>query len=231
MTEAEILSRVDHTLLKAASSWEEIKKLCGEAVRYKTASACIPPSYVKPVHENFGREPVICTVIGFPLGYSVTAAKIREAEEAIKDGASELDMVINLGDLKNGRFGAVEEEIRFLKKTAGSLILKVIVETCYLSREEKIRLCGIVSSAGADYIKTSTGFGSAGAVMEDILLFKEHIGPGVKIKAAGGVKTREDMERFLGAGCDRIGASSAVALLTSGSDTQGGEARKNDNGL
>jgi deoxyribose-phosphate aldolase len=216
MTEAEILSHVDHTLLKAVSSWEEIQKLCGEAVRYKTASVCIPPSYVRPVRESFGKEPVICTVIGFPLGYSVTAAKIREAEEAIKDGASELDMVINLGDLKNGRFDAVEEEIRGLKKTAGSLILKVIVETCYLSREEKIRLCGIVSSAGADYIKTSTGFGTAGAVMEDILLFKEHIGPGVKIKAAGGIKTREDMEGFLNAGCDRIGASSAVALLTAG---------------
>jgi deoxyribose-phosphate aldolase len=216
MTEAEILSHVDHTLLKAVSSWEEIKKLCAEAVKYKTASVCIPPSYVKAVHESFGKEPVICTVIGFPLGYSVTAAKIREAEEALKDGASELDMVINLGDLKNGRFDAVEEEIRGLKKTAGSRILKVIVETCYLSREEKIRLCGIVSSAGADYIKTSTGFGTAGAAMEDILLFKEHIGPGVKIKAAGGIKTREDIEGFLNAGCDRIGASSAVALLAAG---------------
>jgi deoxyribose-phosphate aldolase len=220
MTEAEILSRVDHTLLKAASSWEEIKKLCNEAVKYKTASVCIPPSYVRPVYDSFGKEPVICTVIGFPLGYSVRAAKIREAEAAIQDGALELDMVINLGDLKNGRFNAVEEEIRALKKTAGSLILKVIVETCYLDREEKIRLCGIVSSAGADYIKTSTGFGTAGAALEDVLLFREHIGPGVKIKAAGGIKTREDMERFLSAGCDRIGASSAVALLTGGGHIQ-----------
>jgi deoxyribose-phosphate aldolase len=158
----------------------------------------------------------ICTVIGFHLGYSVSAAKQREAEAALDEGAAELDMVINIGDVKNGAFEKVEEEISALKKTAGKNILKGIVETRYLTQEEKIRLCKIVTGAGADYIKTSTGFGTAGAVLSDVLLFKEHIGGGVKIKAAGGVKTREDIERFIGAGCDRIGTSSAIALLTGG---------------
>lgn len=207
---------MDHTLLKAAASWEEIRKLCDEALRYKTASVCIPPSYVKPVHEAYGTEPVICTVIGFPLGYSVTSVKIREAEDALAGGASELDMVVNIGDIKNGRFDLVREEIGLIKRTVGRGILKVIVETCYLTNEEKIRLCGLVTTAGADYIKTSTGFGSGGAVLSDIRLFKEHLGAQVKIKAAGGIKTREDMESFLEAGCDRIGSSSAVALLSGG---------------
>jgi len=216
MTNEEILRHIDHTLLKAVSSWPEIEKLCAEAIRYRTASVCVPPSYVKPIHRVFGREPVICTVIGFPLGYSVSAAKMRETETALAEGAEEIDMVINLGDVKNGDFDKVEDEITALKKVAGNKILKVIVETCYLSRDDKIRLCGIVTSAGADYIKTSTGFGSAGATLEDVLLFKEHIGPAVKIKAAGGVKTRGDLEKFIDAGCDRIGTSSAVALLTGG---------------
>ena len=215
MTDQEILSHIDHTLLKAVSSWAEIEKLCTEAVRFKTASVCVPPSYVKPIHDNFAALN-ICTVIGFPLGYSVSAAKIMEAETALAEGAGELDMVINLGDVKNGAFEKVRDEILLLKKTAGSKILKVIIETCYLNREEKIRLCEIVAAAGADYIKTSTGFGTAGAVLEDILLFKEHTGGGVKIKAAGGVKTREDLERFITSGCDRIGTSSAVSLLTGG---------------
>jgi deoxyribose-phosphate aldolase len=197
------------------SSWAEIEKLCTEAIRFKTASVCVPPSYVKPI-SNAYRDLNICTVIGFPLGYSVSIAKQREAEAALADGAAELDMVINIGDVKNGAFTQIEEEISALKKIAGKNILKVIVETCYLTREEKIRLCQIVTNAGADYIKTSTGFGTAGAAIEDVLLFKEHIGPDVKIKAAGGVKTRDDLEKFLGAGCDRIGTSSAIALLTSG---------------
>ena len=216
MTNEEILRHIDHTLLKAVSSWAEIEKLCGEAIRFKTASVCVPPSYVRRIHDTYGGELNICTVIGFPLGYSVSAAKIREAEAALVDGANELDMVINLGDIKNSAFTCVQDEISALKKTAGKKILKVIVETCYLTREEKIRLCETVTAAGADYIKTSTGFGPAGASLEDVLLFKEHIGSGVKIKAAGGVKTREDIEKFLGAGCDRIGTSSAVALLTGG---------------
>jgi deoxyribose-phosphate aldolase len=213
MTNQEILSHIDHTLLKASASWQEIETLCEEAIKYKTASVCIPPSYVRSIYDAFGRELTVCTVIGFPLGYSITAVKLLELEEAVTAGASELDMVINITDVKNKSFGRVEQEINALKKAAGERILKVIVETCYLTEEEKITLCQIVASSGADYIKTSTGFGTAGAVMEDILLFKENIGPNVKIKASGGVKTREDLEAFLGAGCERIGTSSAVRLL------------------
>ncbi|MDR0289341.1 MAG: deoxyribose-phosphate aldolase [Treponema sp.] len=213
MTDQEIFSRVDHTLLKATASWEEIKNLCDEAVRFNTASVCIPPSYVKPVHEAFGSKPLICTVIGFPLGYSIAAAKVLETEMAVRSGAAEIDMVINIGDIKNGHFDWVLEEIRLVKKACGENILKVIVETCYLDEAEKIRLCGIVSEAGADYIKTSTGFGTAGATLGDIKLFKQHIAPEVKIKAAGGIKTREDLEAFIAAGADRIGTSSAVKLL------------------
>ena len=212
MTNEEILAHVDHTLLKAAASWAEIDTLCAEAVHFRTASVCVPPSYVRRIREVHPGI-VICTVIGFPLGYSVSAAKLVEAEDALVDGADELDMVINIGDLKNGDFNAVRDEISALRKIAEDNILKVIVETCYLTAEEKIRLCGIVTEAGADYIKTSTGFGSAGATLEDVLLFRKHIGPGVKIKAAGGIRTREDMERYLSAGCDRIGTSSAVAIL------------------
>jgi len=215
MTNEEIFRHIDHTLLKAVSSWAEIEKTCAEAIRFKTASVCVPPSYARPIRNAYG-DLNICTVIGFPLGYSVSAAKQKEAEAALADGAAELDMVINLGDVKNGAFTQVEEEISSLKKIAGKNILKVIVETCYLTQEEKIRLCKIVTNAGADYIKTSTGFGTAGAAIEDVLLFKEHIGPDVKIKAAGGVKTREDLEKFIDAGCDRIGTSSAIALLTGG---------------
>ena len=216
MTDQEILSRVDHTLLKAAASWEEIKTLCDEALRFNTAAVCIPPSYVKPVHEEFGSKPVIATVIGFPLGYNIAAAKILEAERAIHSGANEIDMVINIGDVKSGHFDWVLEEIKLIKKACGEKILKVIIETCFLTEDEKIRLCGIVTEAGADYIKTSTGFGTAGATLADVELFKRYIGPGVKIKAAGGIKTREDMEAFITAGADRIGTSSAVKILTGG---------------
>jgi deoxyribose-phosphate aldolase len=216
MTNEDILQRVDHTLLKATATWEEIKILCDEAFRFNTASVCIPPSYVNPVHETFGNKPVICTVVGFPLGYSITAAKVLETEMAIRSGAAEIDMVINIGDVKSGHFEWVLEEIRLIKKTCGEKIRKVIVETCYLNEDEKIRLCAIVTEAGADYIKTSTGFGSAGAAIADIQLFKQRIGPGVKIKAAGGVKTREDFEAFISAGADRIGSSSAVKLLAAG---------------
>jgi deoxyribose-phosphate aldolase len=212
MTNQEILSRIDHTLLKAVASWEDIKNLCDEALRYKTASVCIPPSYIQRVHEAYSPL-TICTVIGFPLGYSVTAAKTREAEEALAAGALEIDMVVNIGDVKNQDFERVQKEIETIRKTAGSQTLKVIVETCYLTEAEKIRLCGIVTAAGADYIKTSTGFGTGGAVLEDILLFKKHIGPNVKIKAAGGIRTKADMEAFLNAGCHRIGTSSAATLL------------------
>jgi deoxyribose-phosphate aldolase len=219
MNNADILSRVDHTLLKATASWEEIKTLCDEAVRFKTAAVCIPPSYVKQVHEEFGAKPVIATVIGFPLGYNITAAKILETEMAIRSGASEIDMVINIGNVKSGHFDWVLKEIQLIKNfcltAAGDQekILKVIVETCYLTEDEKIRLCEIVTEAGADYIKTSTGFGTAGATLDDIKLFRQNIGPEVKIKAAGGIKTREDLEAFIAAGADRLGTSSAVKIL------------------
>lgn len=218
METKEMLQYIDHTLLKPVCTWDEIETLCKEALSYHTASVCIPPSYVKRAREAFGPELPICTVIGFPLGYNPTEAKVCEARTALRDGADELDMVINLGDVKNRDFEKVYEEIRALRETAGSRILKVIVETCYLTRDEKIRLCEIVTKAGADYIKTSTGFGTAGATMEDILLFKEHIGSSVKIKAAGGIRTQEDLEAFIQAGCSRIGTSSAVKLLCSSAE-------------
>jgi len=216
MTDGEILRRIDHTLLKMTASWEEIKILCDEAVRFNTASVCIPPCYVKPVFEEYGEKPVIATVAGFPLGYSITAAKVLETERAILSGASEIDMVINVCDIKNGRFDFALEEIKLVKKACGAKILKVIVETCYLTEEEKVRLCEIVTEAGADFIKTSTGFGTSGAALADIELFKKRIGPQVKIKAAGGIKTREDLEAFINAGAARIGTSSAVKLLAGG---------------
>ncbi len=213
MKELEMLQYVDHTLLKAVSSWEEIQVLCEEAMEYNTASVCIPPCYVKRVHDKYGHAINICTVIGFPLGYSTTAAKAAECEQALADGANEIDMVINISDLKNGDYKKVEEEIALLKKITGDKILKVIIETCYLTREEKIAMCQAVTGAGADFIKTSTGFGTGGATLEDIKLFKENIGPGVKIKAAGGVKSIEDLEAFIKEGCKRIGTSSAVNLI------------------
>lgn len=216
MTNEEILGHIDHTQLKAFATWEDIKALCDEAAAYHTASVCVPPAYIKRIHDTYKEAVNICTVIGFPLGYSVTAAKITEAEEAIKDGASEIDMVVNIGDVKNGLFDKVEEEIRQIKKACGEHILKVIIETCYLTEEEKIALCRAVTAAGADYIKTSTGFGTGGATLEDVRLFRANIGEKVKIKAAGGVKTREDLEAFLEEGCDRIGTSSAVGILKGG---------------
>lgn len=213
MNTNEILSHVDHTLLKAFATWEDIQKLCEEAMEYHTASVCVPPSYIKRIHDTYGEKINICTVVGFPLGYSTTKAKVAETVQAIEDGASEVDMVINIADVKNGDFEKVTEEIRSLKQAAGDKILKVIIEACYLTEKEKIAMCKAVTEAGADYIKTSTGFGTGGATMEDILLFKKFIGPHVKMKAAGGVKSVEDMEAFLEAGCDRIGTSSAISLI------------------
>lgn len=214
MTIQEMLSHVDHTMLKPFATWEDIKKLCEEAIEYHTASVCIPPSYVKAVHDAYGDKINICTVVGFPLGYSVTEAKAAEVRQALSEGCSEIDMVVNIGDVKNGRFDKVAEEIRGLKEICGEHILKVIVETCYLTEEEKIALCKAVTDGGADYIKTSTGFGTGGATREDVELFKKHIGPGVKIKAAGGVSTLEELEMFLERGCDRVGTSRAVGLCT-----------------
>ncbi|MBR5762007.1 MAG: deoxyribose-phosphate aldolase [Lachnospiraceae bacterium] len=213
MTKQELYSHVDHTQLKAFATWEDIVKLCDEAVKYKTASVCVPPCYIKRIHDKYGKDFNICTVIGFPLGYSVTAAKVVEAKEAIKDGANEVDMVININDAKNGDFDKIEEEIKTIKAACDDKILKVIIETCYLTDEEKIKLCGCVTRAKAEYIKTSTGFGTGGATFDDVKLFKEHVGPDVKIKAAGGIRTQEDMETFLSLGADRLGTSSAISIL------------------
>lgn len=218
-----IYQHIDHTLLKAVSSWEDIHKLCEEAVAHGMASVCIPPSYIKRVHEVYGDKLNICTVIGFPLGYNTTEVKRSEVEQAIAEGAKEVDMVVNLGDVKNGDFDRVTEEIATLKRAAGDKILKVIIETCYLTEEEKIRLCRCVADGGADYIKTSTGFGTAGAKIEDIRLFKENLpkDKDVKMKAAGGVRTREDLELFLEEGCERIGTSFAIKILEDGENNNG----------
>ena len=215
MTAEEMLKKVDHTQLKPYATWEDIVTLCEEAVKYHTASVCVPPAYIRRIHETYGDKVNICTVVGFPLGYSVTEAKVEEVRQALADGCNEIDMVINIADVKNGLYEKVEKEIRILKKACGDHILKVIVETCYLTEEEKIAMCHAVTNAGADYIKTSTGFGTGGATKEDIELFKKHIGPNVKIKAAGGVSTVEDLEMFLELGCDRVGTSRAVGLLHS----------------
>ncbi|MBR1691635.1 MAG: deoxyribose-phosphate aldolase [Lachnospiraceae bacterium] len=213
MEKQQIYKHVDHTQLKPYATWEEIEKVCEEAIRYQTASVCIPPCYVRRVNRKYGEQLTICTVVGFPLGYSVTAAKLAEVQQAIEDGASEIDMVVNISDVKNGDFDKVEQEIITLKRECQNRILKVIVETCYLTEEEKIALCKAVTNAGADYIKTSTGFGTDGAVKTDIALFKEHIGDAVRIKAAGGIRSRQDLEDFLTLGCDRLGTSSAVSIL------------------
>lgn len=212
MEKQEIFSRVDHTELKAVAGFARIKELCEEAIANGTASVCIPPSYVKRAHETFP-ELNVCTVIGFPLGYNTTAVKVAEVKQAIEEGAREVDMVVNLGWVKDGMFDEVTAEIRALKEAAGDNILKVIIETCYLTEEEKIALCRCVTEGGADFIKTSTGFGTAGATIEDIDLFAAHIGEGVKIKAAGGIRTREAMEAFIEHGCARIGCSAAVNAL------------------
>lgn len=213
MEKEKIFSYIDHTRLSPVSTWEEIKALCTEAVKYKTASVCIPPCYIEAVKESFP-ELKICTVIGFPLGYMTTEAKAYEASDAVVKGADEIDMVVNLCHVKNGQFFEVTNEIKEIKASCRGKLLKVIIETCYLTEEEKIKLCKCVTEAGADYIKTSTGFGTGGATPEDIKLFKENIGENVKMKAAGGVKSKEDLEMYIELGCSRIGTSSAVKMLT-----------------
>lgn len=212
MTTEEMLGKVDHTQLKPYATWEDIRRLCDEALEYRTASVCVPPAYIKRIHDTYGDRLNICTVVGFPLGYSVTAAKLAETQQALADGCSEIDMVVNISDVKNGDYDKVETEIRTLKEACGSHILKVIVETCYLTQEEKAAMCRAVTNAGADYIKTSTGFGTGGATREDVELFRKYIGPEVKIKAAGGISTLEDLEMFLELGCERVGTSRAVGL-------------------
>lgn len=212
MTNEEIFSHVDHTLLKATAGWKDIEKLCKEAEKYGMASVCVPSSYVEKIRDRFPSL-TICTVVGFPLGNCSTEAKCQEAITAISEGADEIDMVINIGALKDGNLEDVIDEIATIKGCIEDHILKVIVETCYLTEEEKIDACRCVTKAGADYIKTSTGFGTAGATLSDIELFKKYIGPNVKIKAAGGIHTREEMEAYLAAGVSRIGASRAIKAL------------------
>ena len=213
MDNNKIFSFIDHTKLAATSTADEIRKLCNEAVKYGTASVCIPPCYIEQVRKKFPSLN-ICTVIGFPLGYCTTETKVFETKDAVSKGADEIDMVIYICLVKNGEFDAVLNEIKAVKEACGGKLLKVIVETCYLTEDEKIKLCSLVTQAGAEYIKTSTGFGTAGAKAEDIVIFKENIGENVKIKAAGGIRTKDDMVNFIELGCSRIGASSAVKALT-----------------
>ena len=213
MEAKEILAKVDHTLLKQTATWEEIKRICEEAKTYHTATVMVPSCFISRIKETYGEAVKAATVVGFPNGNCNTAAKIAETAQALADGAEEIDMVINIGALKAGDTGYVTEEIKALKKLCGERVLKVIVETCFLTEEEKIAACKCVTEAGADFIKTSTGFGSVGATLEDIKLFKEHIGPKVQMKAAGGIHTREEMEAFIEAGCTRLGASAAVKVL------------------
>ena len=209
----EMLKHVDHTLLTQTATWEEIKQICDDAVKYETASVCIPPSYVKQANEYMQGKIPVCTVIGFPNGYMTTNTKEFETKDAIANGASEIDMVINIGWLKDKKYDLVEEEIRTLKAACGEKILKVIIETCLLTEEEKIKMCELVTNAGADYIKTSTGFSTAGATFADIELFAKHIGPDVKMKAAGGISSLDDAEKFLALGADRLGTSRMIKLV------------------
>lgn len=212
MERQEIFSKVDHTLLTQTATWEEIKQICDDAVAYGTASVCIPPAYVKQAYEYLGEKMPVCTVIGFPNGYNTTAVKEFETKDAIANGAAEIDMVINLGWVKEKRFDLIEQEIHTLKSACGDKILKVIIETCLLTEEEKIKMCEVVTKAGADYIKTSTGFSTAGATFEDVKLFAEHVGKEVKIKAAGGITSFADAEKFISLGASRLGTSRIVKL-------------------
>jgi deoxyribose-phosphate aldolase len=212
MTHKEILAKVDHTLLKQDATWGQIRQLCDDAIAYETASVCIPPCYVRQAKEYCGDRMAICTVIGFPNGNHTTAAKVFETQDAIAAGADEVDMVINIGALKERRCDYVRDEIAAVKQAAGSRILKVIIETCMLTDEEKILMCQLVTEAGADYIKTSTGFSTGGATFDDIALFASHIGPGVKIKAAGGISSFADAEKFIELGASRLGTSRLVKI-------------------
>lgn len=213
MEAKEIIAHVDHTYLKQTATWAEIQQICDEALTYHAATVMVPSCFIPRIKEKYGDALKIATVVGFPNGNCNTAAKIAETAQALADGASEIDMVINIGMLKAGETDYVTQEIRALKRLCGDRILKVIVETCFLTDEEKIAACHCVTEGGADIIKTSTGFGTAGARLEDIELFKKHIGSGVQMKAAGGIHTREEMEAFLQAGCTRLGASAAVKVL------------------
>ena len=210
MTYRDILRKVDHTLLKQPSTWEQIKEICDDAVKFETASVCIPPSFVKQAAEYLGEKKPVCTVIGFPNGYHTTAVKVFEAKEALKDGAKEIDMVINIGWVRMGQYDKVLAEINELKKACGDHILKVIIETCLLTEEEKVKMCEVVSASEADFIKTSTGFSTAGATKPEVALMKAHMAAGKKIKAAGGIADFNDAEEFVLLGADRLGTSRLV---------------------
>ena len=213
MDKREILKRLDHTLLKQDATWEQIKKICDGGVEYGVASVCIPPSFVKRAAEYLDGRLAVCTVIGFPNGYMTTASKVFETEDAVKNGADEIDMVINIGMVKEGNYGGVLDEIRAVRRACEGKILKVIIETCILTEEEKTKMCQVVTESGADYIKTSTGFASGGATFEDVKLMRAHVGPQVKVKAAGGISSVEDAETFIQLGADRLGTSRLIKLL------------------
>lgn len=213
MDKKNVLNIVDHTLLGVASTWDEIKVILDDAIKFGCASACIPAAYVKEAHEYVGDKLAICTVIGFPNGYNTTATKVFETKDAIENGAEEIDMVINVGALKNKRYDYVEEEIRRIHTACNGKILKVIIETCLLTEEEKIKMCEIVTKAGAEYIKTSTGFSTGGATFDDVALMRKHVGENVKVKAAGGISSFDDAEKFMSLGADRLGTSRLVKIM------------------
>ena len=222
MEKKEILKYVDHTLLTQGATWEEIRQILDDAMKYETASACIPASYVKQAADYVEGKLPICTVIGFPNGYSTTAVKVFETKDAIENGASEIDMVINIGMLKDKRYQDVEDEICQIKEACGEKILKVIIETCLLTEDEKIKMCEIVTKAGADYIKTSTGFSTAGATFEDVDLMRKHVGENVKVKAAGGISSFDDAEEFIRLGAERLGTSRLVKIMKNSPDAGAG---------
>ncbi len=213
MNKNEILNIVDHTLLAQTATWEEIKEILDDAIKYDTASACIPASYVKQAADYVAGKLPICTVIGFPNGYSTTAVKVVEAADAVANGAEEIDMVINIGWVKDGRFDEVLAEIKAIKEACQGKLLKVIIETCLLTEEEKIKMCEVVTESGAEYIKTSTGFSTSGATFEDVALMKKYVGPEVKIKAAGGISSFDDAEKFVELGANRLGTSRLIKLM------------------
>ena len=212
----EILSKVDHTLLAQSATWEEIKTICDDGIKYETASVCIPASYVRQAKEYVGGRLKICTVIGFPNGYSTTATKCFETADAVANGADEIEMVINIGWLKDKKYDALLEEIQRVKAACHGKLLKVIIETCLLTDEEKVKMCEIISQSGAEYIKTSTGFSTGGATREDVALFAAHVAPHVKIKAAGGISSIADAEDFIRLGADRLGTSRIVKIVKAG---------------
>lgn len=220
MTDQDILSRCDHTLLKPQCTWDQIKELCDDGVRFGCASVCIPAAYVKRAADYLGGKLTVCTVIGFPNGYSTTAAKVFEAGDAVENGAGEIDMVVNVGWVKDGLWDQVLDELKAVKAACRGRVLKVIIETCLLTDQEKLKLCELVSLSGADFIKTSTGFSTGGATREDVKLLRDHVAPHVKVKAAGGIRTLQDAQDFIALGADRLGTS-AVVKLVKGQHPQG----------